>query len=106
METGDLNMGKTFTPKYRAEYRDNSGRWNTITWNVTSRTNVTGHGAPTVENAERLRKALNKSFMSGGSNEHVSKAVGYVVHVNRLRVIHQATSQVVSETVAPLFEIT
>lgn len=98
-------MGKSYTPTYRAEYKTQTGDWRLISWNVRGGTNRTAHGVPNERNAELLRKALNKSFAPGGVNYHVSKAAGYIVSINRLRVIHQASNQVVAETVAPMFEV-
>ena len=91
-------------PTFRAEYRDQQGTHDMI-WNVRSGTNRTGHGKPTEVNAERLRQSLNHSFTSSGINHHVSKARGYLIHVNRIQVIRQSTGKVVAQTDAPMFEV-
>ena len=95
----------TITPRYFAAYRDQSG-WHDISWNVRASANQTGHGYPTEANAEKLRKSLNNSFQPSGVNGHVSRAVGYVIHVSAIRVYRNIPSQpVVAESKAPMFEV-
>lgn len=98
-------MGKSYTPTYRAEYKDQTGKWNMIHWNSTKRPGVsTPHGKPTNENAEKLRQALNRSFAPGGVNEHVSKGAGFVVHVTEIVVVRQRDGNVMARACAPMFE--
>ena len=102
-------MGKSYTPKYRVEYLDNAKRmvdplsprfgWKTMTWDAKR------NGAPTSANVERLRVAMNVSFLPGGVNEHVSIESGTVVHIYRMRLVHQKSGATVAETSAPAFEL-
>ena len=93
-------MGKVYTPTFRAEVRDNTSQaWFHSAWNVKD------HGRPTDKNAERYRRSLNESLKIGGVNEHISKAAGFLVHTSAVRVIRQATGQVVASAKAPLFEV-
>lgn len=98
-------MGRSYTPKYRLEYRDNS---------VACRRNPNyfhticppkGFGTPTERKLSEYRRALNTSFAPGGVNAHVSEAAGHVVHVGRVRAVEQKTGRVVASTVAPMFEV-
>lgn len=98
-------MGRVYTPKYRAAYMDQTGIWRSVSWNVRGRANVTGHGKPNAANAEKLRKAMNKSFDVGGVNFHASKAAGFIIHINKLRVIDQFSGEIVVEVSAPMFEV-
>ena len=93
-------MGRTIIPTYYAETRDNRNLgWLHLAWNCRD------HGWPSVENAERYRDSLNKSFKIGGVNEHISRSAGILVHVSELRIIHNKTGEVVASAKAPLFEV-
>lgn len=93
-------MGKIYTPTFRAEVKDNTSPvWISMVWNVKD------HGRPSNNNAETFRVKLNSSFLPGGVNEHISKSAGFLVHVNSVRVIRQATGDVVAEAKAPMFEV-
>lgn len=98
-------MGRSYTPKYRLEYRDNS---------LACRKNPhyfhwmclpAGFGVPTERKLSEYRRALNTSFAPGGVNDHVSEGAGFVIHVGRVRAVEQKTGRVVAETVAPMFEV-
>jgi hypothetical protein len=91
-------MGKTVTPKYHAFYRTNVNPrgWNDIMWK----------GRPTDANAEDFRKMLNKSFNEGGSNYHISKAEGVILHVIEVQVRRNVRNgEVVASAKAPMFEV-
>jgi hypothetical protein len=96
-------MGRSYTPKYRVEYRDNT--MNRLGTDRILSYDAKRYGKPTDAKAEDLRRALNKSFNVGGVNWHVSEAAGVVVSVNRLRIINQRSGQVVAESNAPMFEV-
>lgn len=97
-------MGKTYTPAYRAEYRDQQG-WHVMSWEVRSRYGMTAHGAPTEANAEKLRRALNRSFRRDGVNAHVADLLGFVPHVSAVRIVRQDSGRVVVDVRAPMFEV-
>lgn len=87
-------MGKSYTPKYRVEYRDQSG-WHSQCWS----------GRVSDKHAEDWRVAMNKSFQPGGNNAHISEAVGYVLHVSRVLIKNQRSGQTVARAVMPMFEV-
>jgi len=88
-------MGRSIIPTYYAKYRDQSG-WHDISWK----------GRATEAKAEKLRKTLNYSFNPGGCNYHVSKAVGYIIHVSEVKVVRNDRSgEVVAMAKAPMFEV-
>ena len=107
-------MGRSYTPKYRVEYRDNS-MFLPITREAPRCRIPTMHparmswpkhlGKPDNAKAEDLRRKMNQSFQPGDVNAHVSNALGVVVHIYRLWVIEQKTGQWVAEANAPAFEV-
>lgn len=86
-------MGKTITPTYRVEYRDQSG-WHSECWS----------GRATTTRLEDWRVARNSSMQPGGVNEHVAPAIGYVPHISHAKLVHQKSGEVVATTVMPMFE--
>ena len=94
-------MGRTITPTYRVEFKDNvSGHyWNTQAWNGNS------DGRATAQNLETWRNRYNKSFQSDGNNFHCSKSVGRIIHISEARLIRQASGDVVATTKMPMFEV-
>lgn len=112
-------MGRISTPTYRVEYQDNRQprqivvvngaetiatlpgflHWQSMCWDSKR------DGKPTDANLEKWRQAYNRSFNPKGGNFHVSKAAGVIIHINRARIIHQKSSQVVATTTAPMFEV-
>jgi len=100
-------MGRLITPKYALYYRDNtpglleqSGAWNVTDRNYPG----SGYGRPTAANLERWVRAFNKSMSPGEVNHHVSKALGYLLHVSNARIVRQKDGRVMAEYRAPLFE--
>ena len=102
-------MGKSYTPKYRVEYRDNSdmlrprnalpvepGR---LSWPSQR------FGKPNDAKAEQFRADMNQSFLPGEVNGHVSDGLGIVVHIYRLWIVEQKTGLRVAEASAPMFEV-
>lgn len=99
-------MGRSVTPTYRIEYSDNDtprhGRRpfsKMICWNGKS------YGRATLANLERWRSTFNTSFETGGVNQHVSDAAGFILRVGSCRIVHQATNRVVATFTAPAFEV-
>jgi hypothetical protein len=89
-------MGKSITPTYRVEYRDNASR---------STSSMCWRGKASKERLEQWRKDYNKSFNPGGVNYHVSQSLGIVVHISHAWLIHQRTNECVAETKMPMFEL-
>lgn len=102
-------MGKSYTPKYRVEYRDNSDRLrprNALPVEPGKLQWPSKHfGKPTDAKAESFRQDLNQSFLPGAVNGHISESLGVVVHITRLWIIEQATGHKVAQAVAPAFEV-
>ena len=96
-------MGRSCTPTFRVEYRDNTLRhfqaphWLTYDYKR--------HGKPDDAKAEAIRVSLNASFGPGGVNWHVSTARGVVIHITRLDIVRQADGEIVGTATAPMFEI-
>ena len=88
-------MGRSYTPKYRAQYRDQRG-WQDISYR---------HKA-TDADAEKFRQGLNKSFQPGGVNYHLSEAAGYILHASKVEVLRNVKhAYVVATASAPMFEV-
>lgn len=93
-------MGRIVTPTYRVEYRDNSQpQWKPMIWDCKL------YGRPTMANLEAWRQGYNRSFGPDGHNWHVSQAVGYVIHINRARIIRQKSGEIMAAVTMPLFEV-
>ena len=94
-------MGRTSTPTYRVEFKDNtSGHyWNQQSWDCRQ------DGTPTEANLEQWRIRYNASFQSDGINFHCSKSLGKVIHISEARLVRQATGQIVVATRMPMFEV-
>lgn len=108
-------MGKTVTPTYRVEYRDNL-----LVMGKTSadcRSRIDGHPVLTMAwngkmdgrankvNLERWRCGINASFYPPGMNAHLAKAYGIVPHISFARLVRQRDGAVVAEVRAPMFEV-
>jgi len=91
-------MGRTVTPKYRIEYNE-SGRNQVQCWNSKF------YGRATAINLEAWRVKHNASFLPSGVNNHVTKALGYVLHVSYARIVNQFSGEVVAEARMPMFEV-
>jgi hypothetical protein len=97
-------MGRSYTPTYRVEYRDNTmTRWTTPPHWLTY--DSKRHGRPSNAKAEAIRVSLNASFGPDGVNFHVSQAAGVVIHVTKLWIVRQADGEVVGAATAPMFEV-
>ena len=104
-------MGRIITPKYRVEYRDNDFK-SVCDASYTGRSGpINGcktqcwSGRATIGRLKDWRDTMNKSFEKGGSNEHITKALGFIVRVGVCQIIEQKTKRVVCEFTPPLFEV-
>ena len=99
-------MSRSFTPKYRVEYRDNTMFIGHVPTMHPARMSWPSHlGKPNNAKADSLRRKMNQSFQPGDVNAHVSNGMGTVVHIHRLWVIEQKTGSWVAEANAPSFEV-
>ena len=78
-------MGRSTTPTFVVDYQDQLG-WHRVAWD--SKTS----GRPTNTNLEAWRVAMNKSMNPGGCNEHVSKSVGFILHISKAAIHNQTVS--------------
>ena len=94
-------MGRTITPVYRVEFKDNtSGHfWNQQSWDCRR------DGKPTETNLEQWRIRYNASFQSDGANFHCSKSLRRVIHISEARLVRQAGGRTVAATRMPIFEV-
>lgn len=83
-------MGKSVTPKYRVEYKDQEGK-HISDWMVKEK------GKPTEENLDKWLMDLNKSFLTGGVNEHISESLGFVPAALSAKIVEQRTGDVKAE---------
>lgn len=87
-------MGKTITPTFRVEYRDQQG-WHSECWD----------GRATDKRAEDWRIARNASMKTGGANEHIPPFLGFIPHISHVKIVHQRSGTVVAEAKMPMFEV-
>jgi hypothetical protein len=90
-------MGKSYTPTYVVRYRDQQGP-KILVWNTKT------SGKPTASNLGKWREAMNSSMRAGGVNEHLSEALGFVLHIGNCEIHNQKTGETVATFVAPMFE--
>ena len=108
-------MGRSYQPKYRVEYIDNHFKSVNDGCYTGSESPTRGckmqcwdgkrDGRPTVASLKKWRDGMNKSFEAGGSNEHISKHVGFIVRIGRCQIVEQTPRIVVCEYVPPMFEV-
>ena len=106
-------MGKIVTPTYRVEYADNLLAMHKTRADAVSRIDrkpvliVAWHGKQdgraNAANLEAWRQQCNKSFLTGGSNAHISKAFDIIPHIYWARLVRQCDDSVVAEINAPMF---
>lgn len=97
-------MGRSYTPKYRLEIKDNVG-WHWLNWLPRGQYGIKGHGAPSEVNLEKYVRSYAKSLEIGGVNEHVSLALGYVPYPTAARIVNQETNEVVASWTAGMFQV-
>lgn len=91
-------MGRSVTPTFVVNYRDQTGaHW--AVWNTKL------NGKPTPENLERWRVGMNDSMKIGGVNEHVSRTLGFLPHISKATIHNQKSGCDVATVKAPLFEV-
>jgi hypothetical protein len=103
-------MGKVTTPMYRLEafVRTPKGDIKKETWSWNARKAPAqgiheSDGTPSPENIEKAIIKIAKSYEIGGSNEHYSKALGYMPIPFKARVIHQKSQSIMAEWHQPTF---
>ncbi len=96
-------MGKTITPKYRVEFRDNDRN----AWSIFKRQiwDCKAYGKPTAKNLATWREKMNTSFDNGGVNFHISKAAGFIVYISHAKIVSQKSGEIVAEYTMPMFEV-
>jgi hypothetical protein len=91
-----VTMGKTVTPKWRLEVFDGK-RWTEQAWS----------GRATTKRLEERVISIGKSYMPGGVNEHISKALGYVPLPVSARIVRNTGGNTFTklEWRAPMFMV-
>lgn len=90
-------MGKTHTPKYRLETREQGKTLmrSYMSWYVKE------YGTASDKNLELWLRSFNKSLESGGINEHV----GINARVSEAKIVNQKTGVCVAHYQVPMFEV-
>lgn len=88
-------MGKVVTPKYRIEAVDNQGRKSQWCWK----------GRVSEKALAEYMLGYNKSFLPGGTNEHVGKQEGVVPYHHKAQIVNQFTNEIVATWNAPVFQV-
>lgn len=107
---GDFIMGRSYTPKYRVEYRDNLLAMGVSAPDMRGVDGVPCHsqawdGKPSQKALEDWRLMMNKSFQPGGSNWHVSQAFNSIPSIFYASIVRQSDRKVMFTTKAPMFEV-
>lgn len=88
-------MGRSITPKYRVEAKEQNGKAWAASW----------RGRATEKRLAEYVAGTNESMKPGGVNEHVSRAVGFIPVIREARIIEQRTGEIVAHYKAPLFQV-
>lgn len=94
-------MGRSYTSKYRVEYRlvlsvGSDGRqrgvsWTPASWIVSSRDQRKADGKPTAENLRRHVESIEQSTRPGGVNEHLGSTT-----IRSAKLVNQDTGETVA----------
>lgn len=97
-------MGKSYTSKYALELDGSTSMCWWVGRPPHSPPHIKGHGKPTEANLIKYVEAYIESLKIGGSNQHISKSLGYIPFPKWARIVHNDGSrQVVVEWKAPAF---
>lgn len=88
-------MGRSYTPKYRAEMWDCRGMKTMMSW----------HLPVSLRSIEEYVWAYHNSMKSGGCNAHIPQSLGYVPTLNRVIIVRQSNDDVVQVWSAPSFMV-
>lgn len=94
-------MGRSYTPPYRLEMSGTTS----MCWMVGDRYQVKGNGKPTYDNLVKFIREYARSLEAGGTNEHISKALGYVPYPNWAKIVRQKDGVVMAEWKAAPFQV-
>lgn len=94
-------MGKSVTPPYRLEM---SGTTHSA-WRVKEQYGIPGDGQPNDANLMRYLLSFAASLKLGGTNQHISKALGYIPYPTWARIIRQRDGKIMASWIAPAFMV-
>lgn len=101
-------MGRSTTPKHVAIFKTND-TGHTLTpfaWRPRAQYGRPGDGVANEKNLAKFVAGYNASFAAGGSNEHLSDAVGFTVRIWYAAIYENcAGGALVAEYKAPAFEV-
>lgn len=94
-------MGRSVTPPYRLEMSGVTAS----AWRVKTQYGIPGDGTPNDANLMRYLLAYVNSLKLGGSNQHISKALGYIPYPTWARIVRQSDGHVMASWTAPPFMV-
>lgn len=92
-------MGRSYTPKYRVEHGDQTGRQMPSAWRVTD------YGAPTAHRLAVWVNRMEDSYKLGRCNAHIALRLGFLPSIHYACIVNQRTGTVVAEYKAPAFKL-
>jgi hypothetical protein len=102
-------MGRILTPKYAIdifETRLVEGQFKSVKAIDALAWNTRSFGRASTENLEKYVLAYGKSLEIGGTNEHISKELGYIPYPNRAVIrFNHAHGATIASWVAPQFMV-
>lgn len=84
-------------------YRLEMPNCTSMTWRVKAQYGIPGDGQPNDANLMRYLLAYVNSLKPGGSNYHVSKALGYIPYPTWARIVRQSDNKIMTSWVQPMF---
>ena len=101
-------MGRSTTPKHVAVIRtnDKGHAFTPFAWRPRAKYGIPGDGVANAKNLAKFVAGYNASFEPGGTNAHLSDAVGFIVAIDYAAIYENcAGGALVAEYKAPAFEV-
>ena len=98
-------MGRSFTPTFRIETGPATCPGKATVVTSTHGWDAKSYGRPTKANLDKYALATIKSMHLGGCNEHISKGYGFIPVPAWIKVVRQATGEVVAEWKPAPFQV-
>lgn len=101
-------MGRSTTPKHVAVFKtnDKTHGMTPFAWRPRAQYGIPGDGIANDANLAKFVAGYNASFEPGGTNEHLSDAVGFIVRIHHAAIYENcAGGAMVAEYNAPAFEV-
>lgn len=102
-------MGRSSTPKYRVEYRDNALAMRKTNGEMRGHDGKSCHvqtwyGVPSYEALCKWREDWNKSFEIGAINGRLSEDLGMLIHIHTCAIVRK-DGMLMFKYDAPMFEV-